>query len=113
MTAAVDLQSTLRNRLDDIARTVRESRSDPSLGPVVTEVLYTVDRDWSGDDAVHFTVVTRDPQGRDHYEWAELEPIAEQIYSLVRQHNIEHLPYVRCLLESEQRAIAAGEYTDD
>ena len=91
MTAAVDIDNVLRDQLDEIVHIVRESRADASLGPVVVDVLYTIDRDWSGDDAVHFTVVTRDPPGRDFYDWIELEPIAEQLHELVRQRGIARL----------------------
>lgn len=113
MTAAVDIDNVLRDQLDEIVHIVRESRADASLGPVVVDVLYTIDRDWSGDDAVHFTVVTRDPPGRDFYDWIELEPIAEQLHELVRQRGIARLPYVTCQLESERRALAAGDYYAD
>lgn len=86
------------------------SRADPSLGPVVTDVSYAIDQDWSGEDAIHFTVVTRDPVDRDFYDWSELEPIAEQIRELVREREIARIPYVTCQLESERNAIAAGNY---
>jgi len=113
MNAAVDINAVLRSSLDEITHVVQTSRQDPSLGPVVEEVLYAIDRDWSGDDAVHFTVVTRDPAGRDAYEWSELEPIAEQLYGLVRQHRVDHLPYVRFLLDSERKSVAQSLSRDD
>lgn len=110
---AYDLDVLLQQQLDAIVRAVRDAHAQPSQGPVVSDVLYTVDRNWAGDDAVHFTVITRDPPGREYYEWSELAPITEQVYALVREHQIERLPYVSFQLESERSAVVAASHNVD
>lgn len=113
MSAAHDLDTIFRNQIDDIVRAVCAAHADPAHGPVVTEVRYALDRDWSGEDAIHFTAILRDPDGREFYEITETNPIREQVYDLVREQGIERLPYLSFQLESERRALDATPDDDD
>ena len=108
MSAARDLDTLFRDQLDAIVHAVRAAHSDPARGPVVVELRYTLDRDWSGEDAIHFTGILRDPVGREFYDLAETNPIREQIYDLVRESGTERLPYLSFQLESERRALDAA-----
>lgn len=96
-----------------IADEVRRAHSDPQRGPVITAIDYTIDHDWSGEEAVHFTVTTADPDGREFFEHTELSPISEQISDLFHAHGIARIPYVVFRLESEARAIANNTYFAD
>lgn len=108
MSAARDLDAVFRDQIDEIVRAVCAAHSDPKRGPVVVELRYALDRDWSGEDAIHFTGILRDPEGRDFYEISETNPIREQVYELVREQGIERLPYLSFQLESERRALDAA-----
>ena len=83
MSAARDLDAVFRDQIDQIVRAVCAAHSDPKRGPVVVELRYALDRDWSGEDAIHFTGILRDPEGRDFYEISETNPIREQVYELL------------------------------
>jgi hypothetical protein len=113
MSAARDLDAVFREQIDAIVRAVRAAHADPAKGPVVTELRYTLDRDWSGDDAIHFTGILRDPVGREFYELEETSPIREQVYDLVRESSTERIPYLTFQLESERRALDAAPDGDD
>ena len=113
MSAARDLDAILREQIDAIVCAVCAAHADPAKGPVVAELRYALDRDWSGEDAIHFTAILRDPVGREFYELAEINPIREQVYDLVRESGTERLPYLSFQLESERRALDAAPDDDD
>lgn len=72
--------------------------------------------DWQGQPMIEVVVVLRDKpadpvQGATLYNWAELQPIHEQILSELRPHGVE--PHLVYMLDSEARQIAAGTYGED
>lgn len=111
MSAAQDLDRALHSTLSRIIDEVRQARLDSKTTPVITDVAYTVDRDWSGDDAVHITVTVADPtDGREFWELSELEAISEEIRTRFAQYGVGHFPYVVFQLASESEAIKRGNY---
>jgi hypothetical protein len=72
------------------------------------KIPFTVDRAWSGEEALHFTVVVRDPERRTHHEWTELAPITARLSALLREEEVERLSYATRRLESEQHARVRG-----
>lgn len=110
MSAAIDLDRDLRERVQGVVSSVREAFADVSRVPHVTRVEYTIDRDWSGDDAVHFTVTIADPQGRDSLGHHELAPIETLIADLFVREGIARIPYVLFQMDSEAKALANNDY---
>lgn len=110
MSAAIDLDRDLRERVQGVASSVREAFSDTNREPCVTCVDYTIDRDWSGDDAVHFTVTITDPRGRDSLDHHELSPIENLVADLFVREGIARIPYVLFQTDSEARALANNDY---
>lgn len=102
MSAARDLDAVVQEQVADIVRTVRAAYADPARGPVIHDVRYAVDHDWTGAPAIHITVVLRDPVGRDLYDLQETQPINDRFWTLIRERGLERIPYVTFQLESEQ-----------
>ena len=113
MSAARDLETLVEEQVAAIMKAVRAAYADPARGPVINDIRYTIDRDWTGDDAVHATVVLRDPVGREFFEHDELNPINELFYDLVRKHHVHRIPYMTFQLESEQAWLKEQEREDD
>lgn len=97
----------VHEQVDDAVRELRSRYFDAARGPVIHDVRYTVDRDWTGDDAVHLTAVLCDPAGREFFEERELAPIRELFDKLLRERGVDRIPYVTFQLESEQAELAA------
>ena len=113
MSAARDLQALQLEQVEAIVRSLRAGYADPQQGLCIADVEYTLDRDWSGDEAIHLTVILRDPVGRDEYDFEETNAVRMSVLDQVREAGIERIPYVTFQLESERKAIAEGRYYAD
>lgn len=110
MSAAIDLDRDLRERVQGVASSVREAFSDTNREPCVTCIEYTIDRDWSGDDAVHFTVTIADPRGSDSFGHHALSPIEDLFADCFVREGIARIPYVLFQTHSEAKALANNDY---
>ena len=113
MSAPRDLYALQREQVEAIIRSLHTAYSDPLHGPAIADVEYTLDRDWSGDEAVHFTVILRDPVEKDEQDFDAMDAIRMRVLEQMRELGIERIPYVTFQVESERKAISEGRYYAD
>jgi len=76
MSAAIDLYATLVQQVDAVVASTCARHSDPAAGPTIAQIEYTIDTDWSGDDAIHFLVIVHDPPAGTPLDFKALRAIA-------------------------------------
>ncbi len=109
MSAAIDLYATLVQQVDAVVASTCALHSDPAAGPTIAQIEYTIDTDWSGDDAIHFLVIVHDPPAGTPLDFKALRAIAREMEGAVSAQGIPRIPYVAVRLASEQAALSAAQ----
>ena len=108
---------SVEERTEEAILVTKAAFSESKRGPEVVRIDHKVGADWTGDDAIHFIVLLRDPVGSDGTALllAERGP-AHRIGcsgASCAGGRSNHTPYFRFQLESEQKAISRGSYYAD
>jgi len=108
MSAALNLHQTLVQQVDGIVSASLRRHANPALGPSLAHIEYTIDSDWSGDDAIHFLVLVHDPPTGTRVDIQALHAIAREIEHAVGAEGIPRIAYVTFRLVSEHAALTGN-----